>query len=87
MAGVLRRANSLIKCRLWVTTLNSQPQPKPKRRLTMLRCKNCGFTGDPIDFKVEVDEIYETEGGISIIYHCPKCDSIDIEDLGEVVTV
>jgi predicted RNA-binding Zn-ribbon protein involved in translation (DUF1610 family) len=51
----------------------------------MLRCKNCGFTGELIDFKVEVDEIYETEGGISIIYHCPKCGSTDIEDLGEVV--
>jgi hypothetical protein len=49
----------------------------------MLRCKKCGFTGEPIDFKVEIGEVYETEGGISIIYHCPKCDSIDIEDLGE----
>lgn len=52
----------------------------------MKKCKNCKFIGEDIDFKIypeEIEEIYGTEGGISVTYHCPKCDSIDLEDLDD----
>jgi len=51
----------------------------------MLRCKKCGFIGEYRDFKTEFGEVLETEGGISVTLHCPKCDSEDLEDLNEMV--
>lgn len=57
----------------------------------MYKCKNCGKTFSEEDVKKEYisySDFYGIEEGLGtngsvIIWHCPKCDSEDIEEYEE----